>query len=199
MRRDGLHRAAVGRRRSAPASSPARSASSPAAAPRRRRAPARRAAPRLPFDAAHIRALMIGSAELGEIVMRAFILRRVALIEEGGAGSLLIGHPGTPDVVRLQGFLVAQRLSLYGAGRRRRRGSARVRWSVSACSRDELPLMICPNGSGAEAAERRRSRRMCLGITPELDPEHASTTSPWSAPVPPGLPPRSMARRKACR
>ena len=33
----------------------------------------------LPFDAAHIRALVIGSAELGEILMRAFILRRVAL------------------------------------------------------------------------------------------------------------------------
>jgi len=31
----------------------------------------------LPFDAAHVRALLIGSAELGEIVMRAFILRRV--------------------------------------------------------------------------------------------------------------------------
>ena len=34
----------------------------------------------IPFDAGHVRALMIGSAELGEIVMRAFILRRVGLI-----------------------------------------------------------------------------------------------------------------------
>ena len=39
----------------------------------------------LPFDAPHIRALMVGSAELGEIMMRAFILRRVALIQEGGS------------------------------------------------------------------------------------------------------------------
>src|SRR5262245_44281141 len=31
----------------------------------------------LPFDAAHIRALMVGSAEIGEILMRAYILRRV--------------------------------------------------------------------------------------------------------------------------
>ena len=37
--------------------------------------------------------------------MRAFILRRVALIQEGGVGSLLIGRPGSPDLVRLQGFL----------------------------------------------------------------------------------------------
>ena len=31
---------------------------------------------------------MIGSAEVGEIMMRAFILRRVGLIEEGGGREL---------------------------------------------------------------------------------------------------------------
>jgi thioredoxin reductase (NADPH) len=50
----------------------------------------------LPFDAAHVRALMVGSAEVGEIMMRAFILRRVGLIEEGGVGAVLVGKPGTP-------------------------------------------------------------------------------------------------------
>ena len=48
----------------------------------------------LPFDAAHVRALVIGAAEVGEIVMRAFILRRVGLIQEGSAGSVLVGRPG---------------------------------------------------------------------------------------------------------
>jgi thioredoxin reductase (NADPH) len=59
----------------------------------------------LPFDATHVRALMIGSADIGEIMMRAFILRRVGLIEEGGVGAVLVGRPGTPELVRLQGFL----------------------------------------------------------------------------------------------
>ena len=59
----------------------------------------------LPFDAAHIRALVIGSAEVGEIVMRAFILRRVGLIQDGSAGSVLIGRPDAPGLVRLEGFL----------------------------------------------------------------------------------------------
>jgi thioredoxin reductase (NADPH) len=59
----------------------------------------------LPFDAPHLRALVIGSADLGEIVMRAFILRRVGLIEDGGAGSVLVGRPGSAGLVRLQGFL----------------------------------------------------------------------------------------------
>ncbi|HEY0223465.1 MAG TPA: FAD-dependent oxidoreductase [Pseudolabrys sp.] len=121
----------------------------------------------LPFDAAHIRALVIGSAEVGEIVMRAFILRRVGLIQEGGAGSLLIGPPGAPDILRLEGFLTRNNypytvldVATDEAGR-----AAVERFGVHV---DELPLMICPNGAmlkrptDAEAA-------MCLGITPELD------------------------------
>ena len=51
----------------------------------------------IPFDDVHVRALMIGSPEIGEIMMRAFILRRVGLIERGAApGRRLIGTPGTP-------------------------------------------------------------------------------------------------------
>src|SRR4029453_7791146 len=57
----------------------------------------------LPFDAAHVRALLIGSAEIGEIMMRAFILRRVGLIDEGGAGSVLGGHPGLGGLVWVGG------------------------------------------------------------------------------------------------
>lgn len=123
----------------------------------------------LPFDAAHIRALVVGSAEIGEILMRAFILRRVALIEDGGAGSLLIGRPGSPDLVRLEGFLARNGYpyTVLDAATDEAALAAVDRFGVLA---DELPLMICPNGailkrpSDAEAG-------MCLGITPELDPD----------------------------
>ena len=37
--------------------------------------------------------------------MRALILRRVALIETGAGGPVLIGPATSPDMVRLQGFL----------------------------------------------------------------------------------------------
>ena len=59
----------------------------------------------LPFDAGHLRALMIGSADIGETVMRALILRRAELIEDGGAGTILVGAPDGPRIVHLQGFL----------------------------------------------------------------------------------------------
>ncbi len=48
----------------------------------------------LPFDAAHLRAMVIGSADLGETVMRAYILRRVALVEAGAAGGGAGLYPG---------------------------------------------------------------------------------------------------------
>jgi thioredoxin reductase (NADPH) len=52
-----------------------------------------------------LRALIIAEAELGERVMRALILRRVALIQGGRSGATLIGRPGSADVLRLQNFL----------------------------------------------------------------------------------------------
>jgi thioredoxin reductase (NADPH) len=126
----------------------------------------------LPFDAAHLRALVIGSADIGETVMRAFILRRVGLIETAGAGSVLLGHPGAPDLVRLQGFLTRNGypntvLDADDATDSATGGRELIRrFGVQA---GDLPVMICPNGtilkcpSDAEAG-------LCLGITPLLDP-----------------------------
>lgn len=122
----------------------------------------------VPFDAAHLRALVVGLADVGEIIMRAFILRRVALIEIGGVGSILIGAPGAPDVVRLQGFLARNGYpcTLLDALADDEGRAIVERLGVLPA---ELPLMVCPDGSilrapsDAEAALR-------LGITPELDP-----------------------------
>jgi thioredoxin reductase (NADPH) len=120
----------------------------------------------LPFDGAHIRALVIGSADVGEIIMRAFILRRVALINAGGAGSVLIGVPGSPALTRLQGFLSRSAYPhIILDGSSDEEGHALIeRLGVLPA---ELPLMVCPNGtvlrnpSDIEAA-------LCLGMTPEL-------------------------------
>jgi thioredoxin reductase (NADPH) len=52
-----------------------------------------------------LRALLIAEAELGERILRALILRRVALIEIGFGGPVLIGPVKSPDMTRLSGFL----------------------------------------------------------------------------------------------
>ena len=52
-----------------------------------------------------LRELIIAEADLGERIMRALILRRVALIEAGGTGPVLIANPQSPDLLRLENFL----------------------------------------------------------------------------------------------
>ncbi|MEK1893126.1 MAG: FAD-dependent oxidoreductase [Rhizobium sp.] len=121
-----------------------------------------------PFDAVHLKALIIGSAEVGEIIMRAFILRRVGLIDGGGAGSVLMGIPGNSQLVRLQGFLTRNGYpnTVLNAEEDIEGRAFIERLGILPA---DLPLMVCPNGtvlkhpSDAEAA-------CCLGITPELDP-----------------------------
>lgn len=54
---------------------------------------------------AQLRALLIAEADLGERLTRAFILRRVGLIESGGSGATLIGRGGSSSVLRLRNFL----------------------------------------------------------------------------------------------
>src|SRR5258706_9493808 len=51
-----------------------------------------------------LRDLMVEEAELGELIMRALILRRVGLIQ-AGVGPIIVGRTGTGDVLRLGGFL----------------------------------------------------------------------------------------------
>lgn len=53
----------------------------------------------------NLRALLIAEAELGERIMRALILRRVALIGSGAGGPVFIGAPTSPAIARLENFL----------------------------------------------------------------------------------------------
>ena len=123
----------------------------------------------LPFDAAHLRALMVGSADVGEVIMRALILRRVGLIEEGGAGTILIGAPGSPDLTRLQGFLTRSAFpNLVLDAATDAEGKALVeRIGVQP---EDLPLVVCPSGAMLKNPTEAEVA-MCLGMTPALDPE----------------------------
>ncbi len=56
-------------------------------------------------DREHLRALVQRDFELSEILMRAFILRRVALIAYGDAGLVLIGSRHSASTLRIREFL----------------------------------------------------------------------------------------------
>ena len=123
----------------------------------------------LPLDAAHLRALMIGSAEIGEIVMRALILRRVGLIETGGAGSVLVGDPDSRALVAIQSFLTRSGYPnlVLDAGIDGEGHDLVQRLGVAP---NELPLMVCPDGSVLRDPTLAQVAA-CLGMIADLDPE----------------------------
>jgi thioredoxin reductase (NADPH) len=77
--------------------------------------------------------------------MRALILRRVALLDVGAGGPIIVGSPDHADVLRLEGFL-------------RRNGHPRQLLDprTDPCAQTlierfhidsrELPIVLCPNG-----------------------------------------------------
>ena len=118
-----------------------------------------------PFDAPHLRALLIGSADIGELMMRAFILRRVALLEGGNVGSVILGEAGSSDTVRLRGLLSRNGYphSFVDAAGVEGRGIV-ARLGVHA---DDLPILICPNGTLLKQPSDAQAG-VGLGIIPDL-------------------------------
>jgi thioredoxin reductase (NADPH) len=92
-----------------------------------------------------LRALLIAEAELGERIMRALILRRVALIE-GHVGVVLIGPPDSADVIRLEGFLTRNGYPnhLLDPAKEAEAQETIRRYADVAGG---LPLVVCPDGS----------------------------------------------------
>jgi thioredoxin reductase (NADPH) len=115
-----------------------------------------------------LRGLMIAEAELGEKIMRALILRRIAAIERG-QGAVLVGSPDNARLLALQHFL-------------RRNGFPHMALDTSDADaiallerltprRDDMPLVVCPDGTVLRNPDEGQLAS-CLGLLPEFDPAH---------------------------
>ena len=92
-----------------------------------------------------LRALIVAEADLGEKIVRALILRRIALIDAEASGAVIIGNPTSACAVRLQTFLrrngqphhsVDPRLDVAADAMLRQYGASELD-----------ALAVCPNGS----------------------------------------------------
>ena len=115
-----------------------------------------------------LRALLIAEAELGERIMRAFILRRVGLIEAGAGGPVIVGRPANGDVLRLEGFLRRngqphQRLNPETDPEAK---ALVERFHVDA---GQLPIVLCPGGQLLRNPSEIELAR-CLGLVGPIDP-----------------------------
>ena len=116
-----------------------------------------------------LRALMIAEAELGERIMRALILRRVAILQAAIGGPIILGRAENGDVLRLEGFL-------------RRNGHphqllnpetdvpAKVLIERFHIDPGQLPIVVCPSGQLLRNPSENELAR-CLGLVRPIDPE----------------------------
>ncbi len=93
-----------------------------------------------------LRALLVAEAELGERIMRALILRRVSLIQDGAGGPVLIGSTSLGDTARLQNFLARNGQPHHVLDPATDKDAADL-VARYVNSRADLPLVVCPDGS----------------------------------------------------
>jgi thioredoxin reductase (NADPH) len=121
----------------------------------------------LAIDAGELRAIVQTDSELSELLMRAFILRRVGLIGVPGGDVILIGSRHSAGTLRLQQFLT-------------RNGFPHVNLDVDTdasvqdlldrfhVSVDDVPVVVC-RGENVLKNPSNQEIAACLGMNPEID------------------------------
>ncbi len=113
-----------------------------------------------------LRALIIAEADLGERIVRALILRRVALIESGASGPVLLGCPDSPDLLRLQGFLRRNGHPHHVVDAANDPGAAALLEQYGAASAEVL--VVCPDGVVLHNPTDNALAR-CLGMVDSVE------------------------------
>ena len=156
------------------ASSPARSTCSPGrrslvagARDRRRRGDRARAA-------TACSSLVQTDAELSEIIMRAFILRRVELIAHGLGDVVLVGSTHCAGTLRVQGVPHPQRPPVSSTSISIATTACRRCSIASTCSAADVPVLICRGDVGAAQSDQpRRSPTASASTRPSIATQRA--------------------------
>jgi thioredoxin reductase (NADPH) len=123
--------------------------------------PCRRRCRTLLVPPGQLRALIIAEADLGERLVRALILRRVALIEAGASGPVLIGQPQLGRRGAPAKFPEPQRRTHHVVDIAQDAGAAALMEQYGAAAGDVLA--VCPDGSVlVNPGENQLAR--CMGM-----------------------------------
>ncbi|MGF6600916.1 thioredoxin reductase (NADPH) [Paraburkholderia sp. GAS448] len=116
-----------------------------------------------------LRALIVADAQLGEHIMRALILRRLGLIEQG-LGPIIVGNGDDARLIGLQGFL---RRNAYPAMVIDARSDPEAITLLGGMTTgpDDFPLVFCPNGCVLRAPDEAQLAS-CLGLVPTFEQSH---------------------------
>jgi thioredoxin reductase (NADPH) len=123
----------------------------------------------LVIEPERLRALIVADAQLGEHIMRALILRRLGLIEQG-LGPIIVGNGDDARLIRLQGFL---RRNAYPAMVIDARSDPEAITLLGGMTTGpgDFPLVFCPNGNVLRAPDEVQLAS-CLGLVPTFEQSH---------------------------
>ncbi|WP_426054749.1 FAD-dependent oxidoreductase [Janthinobacterium sp. PSPC2-1] len=113
-----------------------------------------------------LRALIVAEAEMGERIVRALILRRVALIEANSGGPVLVGPRGNGNLFHLQSFLSSNGHphTVLDPSTDAAAAALAQRYQPTP---QEWPLVVCPDGKVMKNPGNAELGR-CLGMLPDL-------------------------------
>ena len=112
---------------------------------------------------------MVAEAELGERIMRALILRRVAILQAGIGGPIILGRAENGDVLRLEGFL-GRNGHPHQLLNPETDAAAKVLVERFHIDPGQLPIVLCPSGQLLRNPSEDRLAR-CLGLVRPMDPD----------------------------
>jgi thioredoxin reductase (NADPH) len=121
----------------------------------------------LELSADGLRSLVAKDAELSEIFMRAFILRRLALISRGQGNVILMGSPHSANTLRLREFLSRNEHPYTYVNLDADRTSQELldRFAVSL---DDIPVVVC-NARSVLRNPSIQELADCLGLNSPVD------------------------------
>jgi thioredoxin reductase (NADPH) len=116
-----------------------------------------------------LRALLVAEAELGELIMRALILRRMGLLETGVGGPIIVGRAESGDMLRLASFLDRNG---YPHQRLDPEIDPEARALIERFHVDpgRLPIVLCPGGQLLHNPGEAELAR-CIGLVGPIDPD----------------------------
>ncbi len=93
-----------------------------------------------------VRKLVGEHPEIGELVLRAFLLRRALMQAKGKTGVLVVGSRFSPDSLRIREFLARSRYPLTWEDTESSPDAQRLLEEFEVCERD-TPLVVLPDGT----------------------------------------------------
>jgi thioredoxin reductase (NADPH) len=117
-----------------------------------------------------LRNVLLEEADLGERIMRALILRRMGLLQEGIGGPVIVGRAANRNVLRLESFLASN-------GHPYQRFDPEVDQAAQTIVERfgltdvELPIVLSPNGEILRNPSEL-SLAQCLGMVRSIDETH---------------------------